>query len=385
MNTVPNQFLVRSLPAERPFSDAVRTYSKRFLVFVTTVTVAGACFFVITLLSALSTKALLAPSIGLLLLSGALFLATLAIVSVHREAYFAVLAEMFDSREQSLLMLQSDRDPKVTDFQRLGFLSATSERNAIAFLKQKEWVQLYFDLNQTSQKALLAIAVSNQDPQRVLAHGVFNRLITTYQSVFLLVQRGIDLEPKVLLRTMTEALIVFVASAKSSDFATRYIKSDEDTRRKLLEKTLRRLSEQTPEQEQFFMGPLPIKQMQAELADLNRRRAAAELEPEMRKEDIAAEAGLSHLYLSHFAYFSLFTHLTPSGMRDLVKTDDKGAITHFRFGVNYDDAFTNLRVAMVLMTSGLMTADPLFQLKLQGEVDKLEQRFSKLISRASRE
>ena len=274
-------------------------------------------------------------------------------------------------------------DESVSDFQRQGFLSLQSEQNAQAFRKTSgDWAKCFLDVNECAQRAFHTIKLSERDYRRILAYSVFYRLLTAYQSVFLLTERGIDIESKVLLRTMTEALLVLKATVRVDDFASRYIRSDEDSRRRLLEKTMRVTEESLQRGEKLFVSQIGLEQMRADLESLRAQRSANSLVPEMRKEEIAREAGLENVYNMHFAFFSMFTHLTATGMRQLFDVNEDGRITTFKSGIYYEDAYANLRVAMVFMLSALSAVNEFFALDISKNISALEERLESLCESA---
>jgi hypothetical protein len=270
-------------------------------------------------------------------------------------------------------------DESVSDFQRRGFLSLQSEQNAQEFREIScDWAKCFLDVNECAQRTFHAIKLSERDYRRILAYSVFYRILTAYQSIFLLTQRGIDIESKVLLRTMTEALFVLKATVKVEDFASRYIRSDEDTRRRLLEKTMRVTEENLQRGEKLFVSQIGVEKMRRELQTLQAKRSARALVPEMKKDDIAREAGLENVYNTHFAFFSMFTHLTPTGMRQLFTVNESGQVTAFKCGTYYEDANANLRVAMVFMLSALSAVNEIFTLNISKDISELEERLERL-------
>lgn len=277
--------------------------------------------------------------------------------------------------------LNLEQEENSSDFARLGFLGLKSDANAVEFWNaNSEWHQLVLDLHVLAVTAFRQVQVHNRDPQRILAYTIFYRLLTSYQAVALLTARGMDIEAKTMLRTMTEAIIVLVATSKKPSFAVRFIRADEDTRRKLLIKTLTAEAQPDPGAK-LFVPPLQLEQMRAELADLERKRKENILEKEISREEIAHEAGLLNLYRKHFAFFSLFTHLTPSGMRQFLVTNEKAEITHFRSGIFYDDALANLRSAIVFVIMGLASTKELFRMNIEPTLDAINQRLEALIAR----
>jgi hypothetical protein len=268
-----------------------------------------------------------------------------------------------------------------SDFHIHGFLGLTSDANAVDFWNENsDWHELVLNLHSLALAAFQKVQVSNRDPQRILAYTLFYRLLTAYQAVALLSARGMDVEAKAMLRMMSEAIIVLVATCKDPSFAVRFIKADEDIRRQLLKSTLEAETKPEPGQK-LFVTPLQIEQMKAELAELEHRWTNKILVKKIEIKEIATEAGLLALYRKHFAFFSLFAHLAPSGMRQFLVTNEKGDITHFRTGVFYDDALANVRSAIAFVMMGLSATNDLLSLAVQPALDGINQRMEALITR----
>lgn len=272
-------------------------------------------------------------------------------------------------------------EKELTNFDDMGFLASRIERG-VATVREKlgEWRRLYFDLNQFAQSLFYTLKVNNRNAQQLIVYSAFYRSLTAYQVVFLLVERGNDIETKIILRSATEAALLAMAVAKSKEFVVKFIKADEDTRRKLLKKTLAVTGELTAAGHKLYLTPLQLEEMEKELKDLEGKKATGELVLEIRREEIARVAELLPLYLQHFAYFSLYTHLTPSGMRDLLVRNEKGEITDFRTGVSDDDALSNLRVAIVLLITTLEAVNRLISCNIKDEIDNFKKRLVAIVS-----
>src|SRR5947209_322914 len=102
-----------------------------------------------------------------------------------------------------------------TTFNEMGFLASTVSASTASFARTfAGWVKLYHDLNRFAQRQFYATQVRSRDLRGLLIHSCFYRLLSTYQSVFLLVERGSDIDAKALLRNLVETLFVLVATAK---------------------------------------------------------------------------------------------------------------------------------------------------------------------------
>jgi hypothetical protein len=85
---------------------------------------------------------------------------------------------------------------KPSEFTLKVFLSVTSEDNAKEFRRRSaDWVSCYFAVNELAQRAFFATKISEKDHRQILAYSIFYRLLTGYQAVFLLTERGIDQRP----------------------------------------------------------------------------------------------------------------------------------------------------------------------------------------------
>jgi hypothetical protein len=265
----------------------------------------------------------------------------------------------------------------VSEFQQSGFLSDAAQKEAASFREALSgWVVLYFSLNRFAQELLGRMEVNNRNAAHLLVFSGFYRVLTSFQGVFLLVERGMDMESKVLLRSITDTTLVVTAASKNVDFVKRYIRADEDSRLKLMKRTL------AVKDVSSFLPPEQITQFRNEVAKLEAEKKAAgkNWTSVMRISDIAEEAGLADVYKQHFSYLSLFTHPTPLGMAQFLVTDDKGGVTHFRTG-RYDvDAEANLRVAIVMLLQTMGAASKVFKLRVEHRLSEFERELETVIA-----
>lgn len=262
-----------------------------------------------------------------------------------------------------------------TEFQRHGFLSITAAAEAERFRTHLTgWTGLYYDVNAFAQNVVYQVQPDNRNARQLLAFSCFYRASTAFQSVFLLVERGIDVESKVLLRSMTETAIVLTAIAKQPKFAEEYIRASEDTERKLLKKTLE------VQTDNIFFTTEESKVMRARLDVLEQRKKS---DPNWTKEitvlDIAEKAELGSVYKQHYAYLSMYTHPSPSGMAEYLVTDAAGSITHHRVGRHDDDAEGNLRVAVVMMLQAASAIGQIFNLSHSDRLSEFDSRMKDVI------
>jgi hypothetical protein len=263
-----------------------------------------------------------------------------------------------------------------SDFANAGFLSANVNVEVERFREFfRSWVQLYLRVNHCAQTLLTRVEVKERDAVCLLVFSAYYRAVTTFQGVLLMVERGMDMEAKVLLRTLTDIALVVTASAKDNEFAKRYIRADEDSRRKLTKRLLSTANAAS------FLGIEQMAHLQKELGALEARKKAKgkDWEAQMRIEDIAKAAGLDDVYNQHFCYLSLFTHPGPLGMAQFLVQDAKGRITNFRTGRYDDDCESNMRVAIVMMLQTLSATSVSFKVDVANELHGFSDQLEKII------
>ncbi|SNB44929.1 DUF5677 domain-containing protein [Geobacter sp. DSM 9736] len=108
-----------------------------------------------------------------------------------------------------------------------GFLSEEIKEWIQKHRKENEkWFSLSERCSKLGQEVLLSIKVNNNDLQKILVSLWFNRLLSHFQAIVLLMERGMLYEAQILLRTLVEVSFSLVSVAENPDIAQDFLKDD---------------------------------------------------------------------------------------------------------------------------------------------------------------
>lgn len=265
---------------------------------------------------------------------------------------------------------------KKTDFTSAGFMSETvADSVAVFAVHFPIWVSLSREVNEVACKILASLR-PKRAPREVLAVAVFYRVLTAYQSAYLLIERGNDVDCKAMLRNEMEALFVLRAVQREAGFAEKFIRADEHGRLKKLRKYVEVEEEHGSNP---FMTADEMKNVRAEIASLEAAQKGANWVKveEVKIERIAKVADLEILYKQVYPYLCSFTHGSPSGLADYVRVSAKEI--QFVRGQQDQDAEGNLRMGIFLLISAMESIKALFSIAVGAKWKALAKKYVKAI------
>jgi hypothetical protein len=119
----------------------------------------------------------------------------------------------------------SDKAGEMTTFEKMGFLSDDIEKY-IAHIREKHnhWFELSYRISRLANQLCAGMQVSKESLQQLLVSTLFSRILSHYQGVVILCERGMQFEAKVLLRSVIEILFSLVALKKDESLCLDFIK-----------------------------------------------------------------------------------------------------------------------------------------------------------------
>ena len=262
-------------------------------------------------------------------------------------------------------------ETETDEFTSKGFLSSFIDQRVQEFRRKLSAGSTDFDrLNQFAHSILGRCRVVNRDPIKLLALSALSRAIENFQAARLLAERGMDKQSKSAQRSLLEDTFVIATCANDPSTAENYVKADEGQRRKRINSLLN-----IPESRTHLSADqiLELKKQQ----ELLGQQHAQGLIPEVTFAQLADKGRLTRLFELHYRFLSMFSHPSPSGMADDLLRDDNGSISQVIIGPNYHDADSNLSTATFVMIMALVSANSLFDLANDSEIQSfLEERDS---------
>ena len=116
-----------------------------------------------------------------------------------------------------------------------GFLSTEIHKWIQQHRKANEkWFSLSERCSSLGQKVLLSFKISNNDLQQILVSLWFYRLLSHFQAIILLMERGMLYEAQIVLRTLVEVSFSLVAVAENFELSQDFLKDDKTQQLKAL-------------------------------------------------------------------------------------------------------------------------------------------------------
>lgn len=132
------------------------------------------------------------------------------------------------------------------EFRDIGFLSANCVNNSLANeVKQAKFFQVACELNAIAQGIINKAAIHPDDRTEVYASLYYQRLLSHYQGMILMAERGMTHQMEVLLRCILGILFDLRAFSSHEDVFEALINGDDDKRREVLQ-NLESAQQQSP-------------------------------------------------------------------------------------------------------------------------------------------
>jgi Family of unknown function (DUF5677) len=205
----------------------------------------------------------------------------------------------------------------------LGLLSPElDDIRALVRHRYKRELSVVEEINKRAVKLQYELQIPKESAKELLTALLYVRTLHYIQSAMLMVERGLDLPARVLLRVTLEALFNLGAVAKDSAFLKRYIDADRAERLRLARKLVK------------LKGP-PIHEQVAKVVTPQWIAAAtfAKDEVQARKisvEEVARVAGMEDLYNSAYARFSYPVHSTAWDLEQHLELDGQGNVENIK-------------------------------------------------------
>ena len=256
-----------------------------------------------------------------------------------------------------------------------GFLGSEMESWIKKYRKEnKELFSFCYELNQVAHKTLSKLIIHNKDGQEILSSAMFTRILSQYQSVIVLVERGMINEAKIILRTMLDGLFILVAMTKDRKYMNYYINDDIEKRKG----SLNQFSKNPGDHFSELKEQLPEEEIAKLLQELSEEKASKELEGVKYTSRISTKkwaefAELEHLYYKVYSLLNSAVHGLSRELEQYAEIDDDGEIVGMNSGPCIEGIGIALTTASDFLIIVLMNIHDFFELdKL--ELEKLHMR-----------
>jgi hypothetical protein len=257
-------------------------------------------------------------------------------------------------------------------------MSAAINRNdpaVIAAIRARApgWFALADSVVLFSDQLIDRIQPMRDDGLQVLCALLFRRLLSAYQAVIILAERGMHTEGLIQRRGMLEALFALGAMWQQPTTVQDYIRNDLHRRRDIYKNLLKASADMR-------------KTISASISETELRRRAEELTKQTKGvtylsvEEFSQRAKLHDLYLTDYCVLSEASH---HGPRDLERHIIVGAdddIEELIWGFEPDPPFKLLFPATDQMLMGVHVVDKLFALSIATNIRKFSDESRRLSS-----
>jgi len=182
-----------------------------------------------------------------------------------------------------------------------GFLSQEMV-NVVSHIhsKYKPWLNLIQRINKFAVQAQYIISIQRDDTQELLAAVLYMRTLSNIQAGVLLIERGMDVQARIMLRAATESLFSFAAISRSKEFAEVFVVADECERKRMFNKIKQ------------YHNHAPLKNFDIDAVDAALLEIEAVIKEKDAKkisvEELSKKADMHDLYLTSYSFFSLAVH-----------------------------------------------------------------------------
>ncbi len=244
---------------------------------------------------------------------------------------------------------------------------------------------LSIELNRFAQSILLKLEINNGDIQKIISSALFARLISQYQSIIILIERGLVNEAKIILRVMLDNLFILVAITKDKKYTKFYINDDIEKRIHFLN----RFSKNIGNHYDDILEKLDKEKIARELKELIEKKETLESDELKLKGMITTKkwaefSEMESLYYRLYAQFNDAVHTLSRELEQYVSVNSNGEISKINWGPDVDGVDIVLTTSADFLCRALSSINGFFgfdNLKVEEywkKIDKVEIRSQKM-------
>ena len=224
-----------------------------------------------------------------------------------------------------------------------GFLSTESEDGKVHLIgKYQELFDYARELNHLCMEILVNLKIDWEDEHKLIVQTLFLRLVEGFQGIFLMLERGMMPESKVLTRSMLEVTFTLVALQKKPDLISAYLDQHHDSHRRSLKSALK------------FKNPNlreAVKKHGIEKLFIEKKKELKDKELNvLSPKEWADAAELEDFYNVYYVIYSNSIHSNLSALDDHV--DKKEDEINLSLGPSDIDLYEVLKCGVFLLING---------------------------------
>lgn len=266
----------------------------------------------------------------------------------------------------------------MSSIEKVGFLSEDIESWVQKHRSEnKEWFDLSWGLNEIAQKTVLSLNPPKTDEQKILTILLMSRVLSHFQGVLILIERGMIAESRSLLRGMLDATFSAVAISKHPNLVERFVNDDVFQRLKYV-RSFGSLPKELRKLHRISKGSL--KKLEKELNDEIKEKKITPLTSEF----LAQKAGMLGHYNTLFVLLSSSTHSRVRDMSQYLILDSEEDLKDLKWGPDVTELDDTIAPACECLFIVIRAASDLYKYTdLDSKLEALWGKYNELINVAT--
>lgn len=261
-------------------------------------------------------------------------------------------------------------------FEENGYLSKSAEIMASEiYQRNKELFVFSHDLIRYALSIRIKIKPDLLTLQEWVCVGLFLRIVEGVQAVLILVNRGLEYDSWVVIRSIFESFFFLIKSSTDNTFVHNYVKADLKEYRKLVN-----IATQIPKEDTLDINGYSFNEIKEKFENLklylnNEIDSTSILK--INREQIAKSVNLSEFYDYGYRQASSYVHISPRSLDRYLEFSENKAYHFFPMPSDYY-AKAHLVGLCGLLIKSIKSICQFFQLHCDNGLDIFEKRFFKL-------
>jgi hypothetical protein len=261
----------------------------------------------------------------------------------------------------------------LSEFDKEGFLSTEiGGLTKRCHTHYKEWFNLYESINRYCWGLTSRLKFHSDNRQEYFTLALFLRMLSVFEGSYVLIERGMVSETKILLRTLMETLFSLCAVAKDKDAAERFYQGHNYLKYKALKKMLESHSPA------IIPNEIDHSKRLAELKNLAQTKKSKPLSV----EDWATKAGLHDFYASAYIYFSWTAHSNVMEIGQLLQGESDDSVRKIVLSPNFEEVYRYLMTGIECIVIALGSINELFHLKENDRIEEYDRSYKELYKKS---
>lgn len=257
---------------------------------------------------------------------------------------------------------------ELPNFNEAGFLSVSVDRyRKQNYIQHSQLFNLVYDLNLYAHALKGKCDVRNKDPQAIIGMCLYFRILNSYASATLLMERGLGHDAEAIARVAIEATFFLKRVVDDESFALDFIKTDHRTRLTLLNTAK---DKKSGIYDLFEGDEERLQSLHQELDKYIKKEGIEEL----KAFQVADKAGMRLFYNYAYRILSQSVHPNPRSLSRYGKFDQNDNLVEFSLAPETEPIPMVLLTCVSMMLFSIKQMETLFKID-ESECGKFEDRF----------